>query len=791
MTTARTPKARGGRRRPPSGVRSHSPQREAIPLPISPSSESPYQRPRQLFVTTTPSHGEAEGERDNRRRAETAAISPTVVTCLTEGGFYSGDLTTVVPPVSVKGNPPSDVTVAHRVEQLLQVAPVCIIGKAPWCPYTIDILELLSETLGIQTHVIYLNQIVIQDRQQQPAASVTHTHSMTLAPSTTRGRSAFIQHLLRKAGNAGTRSLSKGNNHGELIRQYLRDRSTGGDMNAPEILPAVFLCGQFLGGCEEVMALHHSGQLERDCREATSTSPIREVQRVEPLVNQGKPSLVVRPRVVLTPGREGMSPMATLLPRPRSQAILPFFLHPHTVNKHVSRVTALLIFALCVVGAAFYYRFWVRFIAGALAVDYMLRFMVGPSGSASAMFATFVFTCFFQKPKFRPGVPEQVNSALGFFFTLMATIFFLVDFPRSDIVACVWLSFAAAQTAMEGFFGVSVGAYTIELGIRSGLVPAYIYRIYNRTRMETIETNVYRFETSDSTRPVKINTDRTNPISLQYKRKNEDWEKDDFDPIRHLHLQYFFCPLSLSTLALAFKLAAGTTDLQFHARDAALNDTWFQVISTLSAFIFVFISFLFLAKAILHRNKVFKEGQDPTKSTGVSAIATSFMVFGFLCYDQLSDPNSNKDSPAQVLGRVFFWIGSVSQAWLTIKHVGQWIGRPMDLERIQPHWLMHSIGLGVAAFTAPVVGPFSLVDPNATATAVIARFYGSFSWTLWITLFVVSFFKVLTQPSNDNRLKHGIWLWLAAPCTLAIGDITFCLGSVNVQSENELDDCAR
>jgi len=164
-------------------------------------------------------------------------------------------------------------------------------------------------------------------------------------------------------------------------------------------------------------------------------------------------------------------------------------------------------------------------------------------------------------------------------------------------------------------------------------------------------------------------------------------------------------------------------------------------------------------------------------ATGFAAITISFMVFSFLCNDQFLDSTTNRDSPAQVLGRVFFWIGSVSHCVLTIKCVGDWFGRRLDLEHIHTHWLIYPTGLAIAAFCAPVIGPFAEDKPISIANVSIARFFMSFAWLLWITLFVITFFKVLTGHNSDKSLRHGIWLWIATVSVLGFAELMICLAN--------------
>ena len=144
---------------------------------------------------------------------------------------------------------------------------------------------------------------------------------------------------------------------------------------------------------------------------------------------------------------------------------------------------------------------------------------------------------------------------------------------------------------------------------------------------------------------------------------------------------------------------------------------------------------------------------------------------------QIFDSSDRYDTPAEVLGRVFFWIGSVTHALFTIKSVGEWIGRRLDLEHVHAYWVIFPVGFGVAAFCSPVVGPLSNTNPNSIANESISNFYYSFGVLLWIVLFTVTFLQVVTSHNTDMTKRHGIWFWVACPNTLGYAAISKCVGA--------------
>jgi tellurite resistance protein TehA-like permease len=59
---------------------------------------------------------------------------------------------------------------------------------------------------------------------------------------------------------------------------------------------------------------------------------------------------------------------------------------------------------------------------------------------------------------------------------------------------------------------------------------------------------------------------------------------------------------------------------------------------------------------------------------------------------------------------------------------------------------------------------------HAGGEIFIARFFQSSALFMWIVLFTITFFKVVTTHNSDTRVRHGIFIWLAAPAILGMSD---------------------
>ena len=249
-------------------------------------------------------------------------------------------------------------------------------------------------------------------------------------------------------------------------------------------------------------------------------------------------------------------------------------------------------------------------------------------------------------------------------------------------------------------------------------------------------------------------------------------------------------PLSIACLSAAFKIASKWTQ-RFETQSSKMFSAnapkaWYQTLLIIAAAVFVFMCLLYFARLLLFRNKCWKEWDCPMRSPSFGAISLCMTLFAFLIYD-IDDSNANsEESPYPVLSRVFLWIGAVTQTILTILKFGEWVGKRLELEHIHPTWMMLPVGMMFSALCAPIIPMFQVSEGNENnhieANILCARFFYSFAYLMWITLFIISFFKVTTTHNSDERLRHSIFIWLAAPCVVGLADFSICASFNRMES---------
>lgn len=588
-------------------------------------------------------------------------------------------------------------TVEELVDSMIQSHSVLIISKTH-CPFCRDAKDLLASQIGVTVHVLEVNT--------HPQGSVAFRHVS----------SSYKHHTV----------------------------------------PMIFLKGHFVGGCDDLKALHQSGDLERSY--------------LQGLIHREQ-----------TTGTDKVE-TAQLVPKERSRAMNPPFWFPNHVNNWVIRATGVQVFVVSGLSAAFHNEVWGRYLAVGLLVDSCLRLLAGSHVSPLGMTATVLTS--FMKPDFRPGPPKQFASFCALFFSLGAVVFYFVDFDGHEIGGAIWMGILAFAAGLEGFLNFCLGCVFYGFGIQFGLIPDAVYRIYTSSRQEIVDSWEYKYGDSMANAPARIDVNPASAISLKYKVKTDEWTKDDFDIIRHMQVDYFGMPLAIAGLATAFKIASNwSNDWEYplsgvvdgQKRFIVVPELWHQVFSATGAFFFCVFSLLYIARFVFYPRKIQKEWDAPYKSPAFGLVSITITLYSFLVYDEMPDLDGYQgESTFQMAGRYLWWLGSVPHAIMTVSKFGEWIGRRMEIEHIHAQWMIFPVGLAISAMAAPIVLPFKADNSNSVANILIARFFYSFAWLMWITLFVVTFFKTVTTHNSDDRLRHGIWIWLAAPCVLGLAEFVIC-----------------
>lgn len=506
---------------------------------------------------------------------------------------------------------------------------------------------------------------------------------------------------------------------GSAVRARLRE------MTNQKTVPYIYINEKFIGGCDNLKTLQYSGALSSMLRSAATV----------PDVESGRFS-----------GVGGSAVAAGTAPAPMT-----FFDFPAVVDDRVIRILGCIVFATCVVAAAFFDRVQAQWTMGATMVDYLLRFYGGANISVVGSVAQLIAAAmerFGSKPKWIAGPPKQFASFCGVMFAFLAFLFFQLS-QHVAAFKYVGLAFTcglAGAAGLEGLIGFCLGCWMFGLAIRFGLVSPQVYMVYTSSRDEADYTwhdvNKRLGEARpDATTKTFGGGKQATSIDYRYKAKTVDMTREDFEVVRHTKVAHFGMHMGLAALALVWQLAADVLP-------GGVSRVVYWAIALGTATLFTMWAVLYLLRALSYPHKIHNEWMDPLRNNFFGAPFVTLML-----YAALVAPHSLP------LAKVLFWVGAPTTLLLSIIRVGDWIATRKDLEHFNASWLLLPVGNFVAALVGPGLD---------AAYAPAMQFWFAFALMLWVLLFAATFAKAVLVPDNDDRMRPLLYFWASAPAVASI-----------------------
>jgi tellurite resistance protein len=443
----------------------------------------------------------------------------------------------------------------------------------------------------------------------------------------------------------------------------------------------------------------------------------------------------------------------------------PLFWFPDVVDVRVIRVVGCLCSIFSVLAVIFNKERDMAWAALAVFFDFTLRFFAGPALSPIAQFASIFFAG--SEPRLRPGIPKQFASVCGMMFSGLGALFLLIGTGtavNSDtayncrIVGSVFFAGLAGAAGMEGFLGFCLGCLFFGWGIRFGIFPKSLYRSYVAVRASQLEGWRYQNEREDRGNTGHVYRTLSNgseaPVSAAdycYKPKHNTVVRriTEFNLIKFAKVEYFFLPMSLSSLAALYKLMEDSSSFPLQKGDGV-----YDAIAVICVVIFLVLLLLYIAKAAFYPRKVMKEWHCPFRIHAFPAISITLMLFAYLV------GTTEVDSGRSNFAEAMYYIGAVPQIILSVVVFGQWIGRSFDAsEHVNAAWLVAPVGNFVGAIAVS-----SIVNMDADTKLQFGRFFFGSAFVMWIVLFAITFDRNgISNHFMDERRRPVVAIWLAAP----------------------------
>jgi tellurite resistance protein len=505
-------------------------------------------------------------------------------------------------------------------------------------------------------------------------------------------------------------------------------------------VPYVFVNGNLLGGCDATKELISTGEFDKMLGANPATNGTGTVN------------------VDLELGSDAKTPMKTVGVDEDSTKITGALLEfPNTVDGRVIRLVAVQVFILSTLLAILAYKknqSW-HWVAVGLLTDFCLRFYGGagisPLGSI-AMFAVAFWDLIGPRvfgrqtgPLWGAGPPKQFAVSVGMFFSAGIVIFQFTHVWQAATVFAAVLSFFSF---LEWALNFCAGCWVFGHAIHFKVIPESVYIVHINTLPETKLTwddftktvnpptpQRYRENFRDYPRPTKID--------LHYKTgKTTDWEREDFDYIKHSKIAFFSSVIGVAAIPALFKFMAMSPRFQ------TSNLIW-QVLTLLSLVYTSFFTFPYIMKMIKYPQKIKSEWQHPMMNNAFGIPSMTIIVYAFLATGNYST----------ALARVLFWAGSSTAFLLSIIIIGNLLSTIRHPGHLNGAWQMAPVGLYIASVVGPIV--------DARYTQVSFLFFG-FASIMYVTLFIMTFQNVAINYLADPRQRMFSAIWFAAPSVASI-----------------------
>ncbi|KAL4537156.1 hypothetical protein Ndes2526B_g04932 [Nannochloris sp. 'desiccata'] len=512
------------------------------------------------------------------------------------------------------------------------------------------------------------------------------------------------------------------------------------NLTSQRTLPYVYVNGNLLGGCDATKELISTGEFDK----MLGASPATGTGTGDVDVEVGSTAAKTPMKIV------GVDEDSTKI----TGALLEF---PNTVDGRVIRLVG---FQVCIIStllAILAYKkdqSW-HWVAVGLLTDFCLRFYAGAGISPLGSIAMFTAAAWdlvgprwFNRqtgPVWGAGPPKQFAVSVGIFFSAMIVIF---QFTHVWPAATVFAAGLAAASFLEWALNFCAGCWVFGYAIRFGIIPDSVYIVHINTLPETKLTWEDWTKTVNPPTPQKFRENfrdypKNTKIDLHYKTlKTTDWEREDFDYIKHSKIAFFSSVIGVAAVPALFKFMSMAPRFQ-------TSDLIWQILTLLSLVYTVIFTVPYIIKWIKYPQKIKSEWQHPMMNNAFTVPSMTLIVYAFLATGNYSTP----------LARVLFWIGSSTAFFLSIIIIGNILSTIRHPGHLNGAWQMAPVGLYIAA----VVGP--IVDPRYTQVCFL--FFG-FASIMYITLFIMTFQNVAINYLADPRQRMFSAIWFAAPSVASI-----------------------
>eukprot|EP00760_Papus_ankaliazontas_P037456 PhM_4_TR8469/c2_g1_i3/m.47352 len=496
-----------------------------------------------------------------------------------------------------------------------------------------------------------------------------------------------------------------------------------------ETVPAVYVNGEFIGGCDDACTMADSGKLQ---------------------------AALNLPTFHLKADREERPPMS----------FNGLFQFGPVAERWIAQVVGVEMFVLSVICIIWRTESWAHWVVFGMFVDFIIRFIFGGPASLAGSVAM-LLTCKLD-PIIMPGPPKQFAAACGIFFTGMAAALMLLsdDDDTQEIGGSVFLGILAFAASLEGFFNFCIGCFVFSWAVRLGIVSKDVYRPYTDTaqmifytvtemhtklgwgKLEGVATGdrpaanpdlvgwrrrLGKQYVPEPQRVLPIANGPKSVLDVAYKfPKTDDTTRERFSA-RYVEFDDFGMVLGIGGLAAAFRM-------MYDVRDDTPKELW-MTLAIMAAAIYGLLLLCMIYKCIVVPNRLWMDMMHPMKRNGLSAILLCNMLFAFL----LRDYNDT-------LRHIMYWAG-VPAAWVhLVWTMMSWVKNHHTGDHITPAIIYPIATCIFSGLTGHVIDLNLEASTWFTTTGII----------LLLLFLAVTLGQGMTYHWADDRVRATVALWMGS-----------------------------
>jgi len=431
---------------------------------------------------------------------------------------------------------------------------------------------------------------------------------------------------------------------------------------------------------------------------------------------------------------------------------VPFFYFPLNTPEWPFRIRSAFVVIIAILSIIFRHEPGVPWIWVGIIAEFTISTLIGGAGTPLTALAELCAVPLARR--YEPGTPQQTAQIAQVGLAFVAVILFWWG-DDEKIAACVIVA-AHAGAVLLAAIGHCPVCFCYHMSVKFvGFPPKSTIDVCNDAVTDIDAEDNDNFKRVNPSAPERgVYKTPTGGISIEYAKKGDDYEREDWNPIKRTIPLYFTSALGTATFAVLWKLiqldewALGSTSLY-----PRIQHGWVDAFIIVAVVWTLLLFILYLAKIALHPRRFLKDCQKLDSFLLLSGLPCSFLMIAWVV-------SFYSDEGLKNLAIAIWWIAMPVQLFISVFGFGRFVSQPLGVESATPVMLYPSFGLMLIGLVAPYVLYKQDQDDYGFSYYgdVLMAFYGSgiaFAMILPVTLFRMMFYF------SEYRIRPTLGMYTA------------------------------